>query len=215
MPVSGTEGPVATTSVSMNRHRPLVAAAAVSVVSCTVGAGRVSAHTESDFVAVPAGSETTLTLRPTHGCGESPTVEVRIRAPFEDAIAEPVEGWTEHAEPDDEGNTIVSWTGGELPPDEAGAFPITFRVPDEVGELLVFPAIQHCANDEELAWIDGDPESEYPAPRILVLDADAEPAASLEDVAEDAPGRDQLTAILDLDNPDGSVPDGSVPATTG
>ncbi len=68
-------------------------------------------------------------------------------------------------------------------------------------------------------WIDGDPESEFPAPRILVLDADAEPAESIDEVAEDAPGRDLLTAILDLDNPDGSVPDSSVPdsapATTG
>lgn len=195
----------------MNR-RHATAAAVFAASSAIAISGTAAAHTESDFVAVPAGSETTLTLRPTHGCGESPTVEVRIRAPFEDAVAEPVDGWTEQAEPDDDGNTIVSWTGGELPTDETGAFPITFTVPDTVGEVLVFPAIQRCENDEELAWIDGDPESEYPAPRILVLDADAEPAASLDEVADDAPGRDQLTAILDLDNPD-STPD-SAPSST-
>jgi hypothetical protein len=96
----------------------------------------------------------------------------------------------------------LTWSGGELPADEIGEFPITFTVPDTVGELLVFPAIQDCANGEELAWIDGDPESEYPAPRLLVLDADAEPAESIDDVAEDAPGRDLLTEVIeDVDNP--------------
>lgn len=209
---SGTDRTSATTSMGMNRRS--LFGTVVGLAAVAAGAGSAAAHTESDFVAVPAGSETTLTLRPTHGCGDSPTVEVRIRVPLEDAVAEPVDGWTEQAEPDDEGNTIVSWTGGELASDEHGEFPITFTAPDTVGELLVFPAIQHCANDEELAWIDGDPESEYPAPRILVLAADAEPAATLDDVADDAPGRDQLTAILDVDNPASSAPDSSPDSTT-
>jgi uncharacterized protein YcnI len=182
-------------------------------------AATASAHTDSDFVAVPAGSEATVRFKPTHGCGESPTVQVRVRAPLLDAEARPVDGWTESSEPDDEGNTVLTWSGGELPTDETGEFPITFIVPDTVGELLVFPAIQDCANDDELAWIDGDPESEYPAPRLLVLEAEAEPAEGLDDIADDAPGRELLTNVIeDIDNPNGVsaetvIPDNSGPPT--
>jgi uncharacterized protein YcnI len=185
-------------------RRSRVLFASVGALAVFSAATTASAHADSDFVAVPSGSEATVTFKPTHGCGESPTVRVRVRAPMLDAEAQPVDGWTETSEPDDEGHTILTWSGGELPADEIGEFPITFPVPDTVGELLVFPAIQDCANGEELAWIDGDPESEYPAPRLLVLDADAEPAESLDDVAEDAPGRDLLTEVIeDVDNPNG------------
>jgi uncharacterized protein YcnI len=195
--------------------RNVLVVALLSTAAVAVGSYRVSAHTDSDLVAVPAGSEATVTLKPTHGCGVSPTVEVRVRAPLEGAEAVAVDGWTETAEPDDEGNTILTWTGGMLPHDEQGEFPVTFAVPDDVGELLTFPAIQTCANGDELAWIDGDPDAEFPAPRLLILDADAEPAESIDDVPADAPGRDLLTEVLDLDNPMGSEPsDASVPAAS-
>lgn len=172
------------------------------------------AHTDADLVAVPAGTEATLNLKPTHGCDGSPTVEVAIRAPLTGAVAGEVEGWTASTTDDGEGNTVAEWTGGTLPADQEGAFPITFTAPDSVGELLVFPSIQVCENGEELAWIDGDPASEYPAPRLLVLPADAEPAASIDDVAPDAPGRDQLAAIVDVDNPaDDTAGDDATPTT--
>jgi uncharacterized protein YcnI len=166
------------------------------------------AHTDSSFVAVPAGGSATVVFAPTHGCADSPTVEVSVRAPVEGATAGPVDGWQQTATPDDEGNTILAWTGGVLPTDVTGAFPVTFTAPDTPGELLTFPAVQICENDEELAWIDGDPEGEYPAPRLLILPADVEPAATIADVPADAPGRDQLTAVADVDNPDHEHPPG-------
>ena len=159
-----------------------------------------SAHTETDLVAVPAGSEATVTLQPTHGCGDSPTVEVAIQAPVGGAVGGEVEGWTVEAVEAD-GKTEVTWSGGSLPSDQAGAFPVTFTAPNTPGELLVFPAIQVCENGEEMAWINGDPASDYPAPRVLVLDADAVPASAIDDVPADAPGRDQLTEIIDVDDP--------------
>lgn len=159
-------------------------------------------HTDSDVVAVPAGAEATVSFRPTHGCGEAPTIEVSVRAPVEGASAGPVEGWTQSATPDGEGNTILAWTGGLLPTDQAGAFPITFTAPDTPGELLTFPAVQMCEGDEELAWIGGDPAADYPAPRLLILPAGSAPAATLDDVPADAPGRGQLTQIVDVDNPE-------------
>lgn len=171
------------------------------VILAVAPAGPAIAHTESDLVAVPAGSESRVTLQPTHGCGESPTVVVRVRAPFPEAGAEAVDGWTATATPDGAGNTVLEWTGGVLPADQDGAFPVVFTAPDTPGVLLTFPAIQVCENGEELAWISGDPADEFPAPRVLVLPAGSEPAETIDDVPLDAPGRDQLVAIVDVDNP--------------
>ena len=183
-------------------------------VAFLVAGSPAEAHTDSDVVAVPAGSAATVTLQPTHGCGESPTVAVRIRAPFADAVAEPVDGWTVTATPDGAGNTVLEWSGGVLPADQTGAFPVGFTAPDTPGTLLTFPAIQICESGEELAWISGDPASEFPAPRILVLPAGAEPAATIDDVPPDAPGREQLVAIVDVDNPQGTPTTTAVPTTT-
>lgn len=96
---------------------------------------------------------------------------------------------------------MLEWTGGVLPADQVGAFPVTFTAPDTVGELLTFPSIQECENGEVLTWISGDPADEYPAPRILVLPPGSAPATTIDEVPADAPGRDQLTAIVDVDNP--------------
>ena len=115
--------------------------------------------------------------------------------------AEDVDGWSVSSTQDDQGRTVVEWTGGSLPPDQPGAFPIEFVAPDAVGELLTFPAVQTCANGEELPWISGDPASEFPAPRLLILAPGSQPAATIDDVPLDAPGRDQIIAVVDVDNP--------------
>ena len=39
---------------------------------------------------------------------------------------------------------------------------VTSQVPDTPGELLTFPSVRVCENGEELSWISGDPESEFP-----------------------------------------------------
>ncbi len=165
------------------------------------------AHTDSDVVAVPAGASATVTLEPTHGCDGSPTTGVAIQAPVGGATAGDVAGWTATATADGDDKTVLEWTGGSLPADATGAFPVTFTAPDTPGELLTFPSIQYCENGEELSWISGDPAAQYPAPRLLILPAGSEPAATLEDVPSDAPGRDQLAEIVDVD---GNEP----PATT-
>lgn len=161
----------------------------------------VRGHTVTDVVAVSSGSEATATFRPTHGCSGSPTLAVSVRTPMAGAVAQPVEGWSETSQPDDEDRTVLTWSDGVLPDDAEGAFPFVFAVPDRVGDLLLFPVIQTCENGQELSWVSGDPDAEYPAVRVLILAADADPAATIDDVPLDAPGRDQLEAVVDSDNP--------------
>ncbi len=177
-----------------------LAVAAATTVLVVAGGSAARAHTEADVVAVPTGTTATVTLEPTHGCDGSPTVSVLIRAPFPDAIAEDVDGWTATSTPDGDGNTVLEWAGGTLPADEHGAFPVEFTVAADPGTLLTFPAVQRCENGEELAWISGDPASDFPAPRLLVLPDGYELARTIDEVPLDAPGRDQLVAIVDVDN---------------
>lgn len=179
-------------------RRTPIAILAGTAMLLTTSVGVASAHTEADVVAVPAGSEATITLKPSHGCGTSPTIEVAIQAPVAGAVAEDVDGWTASSEADGD-KTVLEWTGGLLPADEVGEFPVRFTAPATPGELLLFPAIQYCEDGSTLEWLSGDPTSDYPAPRILVLPADHEAVSSIDDVAPDAPGRDKLAEIVDVD----------------
>ena len=176
-----------------------IAASVVLFGSVGLATPNAAAHTQSDVIAVPAGSEATVTLKPTHGCDGSPTTEVSIQAPVPGATAGVVSGWTETSTADPEGRTVLDWVDGSLPSDRTGEFPVTFQVPDTPGELLTFPSVQVCENGEELSWINGDPDSEYPAPRLLILPAGSAAATALAQVPEDVPGRDLLVQIVDVD----------------
>jgi uncharacterized protein YcnI len=193
--------------------RRSLASTSLAMLATFAASSSVDAHTDADLVAVPAGSQAVVTLKPTHGCAGSPTVEVRIRADVAGATAGEVVGWTATATDDGQGRTVITWTGGSLAADQEGAFPVQFTAPDSPGRLLLFPSVQLCENGEELAWIDGDPAGEFPAPRLLVLAASEEPAATIDDVPADAPGRDQLVAIVDVDNPAPSTTSMPPPAT--
>ncbi len=202
----------------MTTLRRRIAGALVVGATAVALPSMASAHTDTDVVAVPAGEPATVTLRPQHGCAGSPTIAVSVRAPVPDAVAEDVDGWTATSAPDGQGRTVLEWSGGSLPSDQPGAFPIEFVAPDTVGELLTFPAVQTCENGDELPWISGDPADEFPAPRLLILPPGSEPAATIDDVPLDAPGRDQITAVVDVDNPGSTTlpttPDSTGPAPT-
>jgi periplasmic copper chaperone A len=198
------------------RSRRLVIAIAAGLVA-VAPAAVASAHTETDVVAVPAGSTATVTFEPEHGCGDSPTIDMRVQSPVAGATAVERDGWTASSTPGANGATVLQWSGGSQPADEAGAFQVRFPVPDAVGTLLVFPAVQSCANGEQEAWIETGPDAESPAPQLLVLPAGATPAATLDDVPADAPGRDLLAAGLsgEADDDDsGAAPATPEPATT-
>lgn len=195
--------------------RRLASIVVIAAAAVTLSPGVASAHADADVVAVAAGEEATINFRPNHGCDGSPTIEVAVRVPVSGATGGDVEGWTSTAEPDGEGRTVVEWTGGSLPDDVTGAFPVTFEVPDTVGELLLFPAVQTCENGDEWSWLNGDPESDNPIPRLLVLAPGSPSAVSIDQVPQDAPGRELLTAVVDTTPTTTTTPGPSTSTTLG
>jgi periplasmic copper chaperone A len=197
----------------------IAAGVLVTAVAAIAPAAIASAHTETDVVAVPAGSTATVTFEPEHGCGDSPTVDMKVQAPLAGATALDKAGWKATSTAGATGNTVLEWSGGSQPAHEPGAFQVRFTVPDKVGTLLAFPAVQTCANGAQETWIETDPGAENPAPQLLVLAAGSQPAATVDDVPQDAPGRAQLATLVAADEAQdaaGTTTPGSTaaPATT-
>lgn len=156
-------------------HRPatrrLAAALGLAAGVVALTAGPAGAHIHTDPEQAPAGSTTTVGFEVEHGCEGSPTVEVSIEIPqgVNDASAEPLPGWSGSVE-----SGVARWTGGSLPDDSPGVFPLRMTLPSQPGPLP-FKMIQRCA-EGSLEWIEdtvaGQPEPEHPAPILEVTAAD-------------------------------------------
>ena len=129
------------------------------------------------------------TFRVPHGCGESPTVAVRVTIPPEVLIAKPMPkpGWRidlvyeqlrqpvrgEHNNEITGRMTEITWTGGKLPAEYFDEFSMMVFLPARVGPLY-FPTVQVC-EEGELRWVDVPPEGKtahdmsYPAPAVTLL----------------------------------------------
>ena len=117
----------------------------------------------------PAGWEgAVVTLLVPHGCGPSPTTEIRMKVPenVNMVLPEPKPGWTvkltkrKLETPKKVGNREITevqdeviWTDGSLTGDQAGLFNFVTNFPNKVGERVYFKTIQKCASGEE-RWVD-------------------------------------------------------------
>lgn len=144
------------------------------------------AHVTLERQEAAIGGSYKAVFRVPHGCGESPTVKIRVRIP-EGVIGVkpmPKAGWqleTVKAKYDKpykmyhstltEGVREVSWTG-RLPDDNYDEFVLSTYLTDDLkpGTVLYFPVVQDCEKGVH-RWI------EIP-----------EPGKSAGDLAEPAPG---------------------------
>lgn len=157
-----------------------------------------------------AGYQEYVTVVVPHGCGTSPTVEVRVKIPDGVIIAVPEQkaGWVTKitrrklSEPiiGEGGSRVsevvdeVSWSNGNLPMDQLGLFTVLVRTPDTPGRVLYFKTIQKCAQGEA-RWVDVIPDGEptwklwaRPAPSpFLVLKKAEQPqlGASMQQILEE------------------------------
>jgi uncharacterized protein YcnI len=130
----------------------------------------------------PEGAYTVLDVRvPNESEGENTTkVAVQFPEGFGDVSYQAVPGWNVEViheklkkpiQTDDgpvtEGVKEVIFSGGKLAPGQFQDFPLSVQIPGKAGEELTFKAVQ-TYEKEIVRWI-GAPESEHPAPQVLVL----------------------------------------------
>ena len=129
----------------------------------------------------PEGAYTVLDVRVPNESDSEDTTKVAVQFPegFGDVSYQPVPGWNVEVvhdklkkpiQTDDgpitEGVKEVIFSGGKLAPGEFQDFPLSVQIPGKAGDELTFKAVQ-TYEGEVVRWI-GAPESEHPAPQVLV-----------------------------------------------
>lgn len=153
---------------------------------------QAAAHATFAETEVVQNQTSRLTIRVPHGCGDEPTLRVRVQIPEGVISAQPMvkAGWdletvtgpyanahTVHGRTVTEGVREIIWSG-ELPDAFFDEFVFRARVTEEVpaGEMLYIPVVQKCANGAE-RWIEipgpGQTRAdlEDPAPGVMVVPA--------------------------------------------
>jgi periplasmic copper chaperone A len=170
----------------MFRHMLVAAAAALSLSVPTTDAG---AHVSLETREAPESSYYKAVLRVGHGCGESPTVRLRVRVPDGVTAVKPmpkpgwelgiVNGTLAKAVDDGHGKTVtegvveVTWTGRLLHA-HYDEFVMRMKLPSAAaGTVLYFPVVQECEQGVH-RWIEipepGKTAHDYkePAPGLML-----------------------------------------------
>ena len=148
-------------------HRNL--ARFVAVLGLFIVAQQARSHAVINEGEAVAGSFSFITLRITHGCGTSPTTQVRMKIPDGVLRVSPryEESWNVEKRmktlstpyKDEAGNLVtetvdeIVWSGGSLPDGSYGEFQVRALMPDEPGRTLWFKTIQNC-EEGTIRWIE-------------------------------------------------------------
>lgn len=180
--------------------RRLAVVAGIAALGVAAVAGPASAHVTINPGTAEAGSYARLDLRIPNESDKASTVKLELTLPAEHPFASvrtnPIPGWSVEQEKatlatplDVHGRQIteavskITWTAAD---EKAGIQPGQFLefglslgpVPDAVGTVLVFKAIQTYSDKTESAWIEDPPaaggaEPEKPAPTLKIVAAGA------------------------------------------
>lgn len=166
-------------------RRIAIAAAAALTLLLPAAA---QAHVTVQPSEAPAGGFTVLDVRVPNERDNANTTKVDVQFPpgFAEVSYQAVPGWSakvikeklaKPVQTDDgpvtEGVSEIIWSGGAIAPGQFQDFPLSVEIPDEAGKALTFKALQTYDNGEVVRWI-GPPESEEPAPQVMVTAAEEE-----------------------------------------
>ncbi|HEU4738166.1 MAG TPA: DUF1775 domain-containing protein [Solirubrobacterales bacterium] len=187
----------------------------IGVLALAVPAS-AGAHVRLLPAEAPAGGFTELEVSVPNESPDRATTKVEVRFPpgFGYVLYEPVAGWSVEVKRAKlvkpisvDGQTItdrisrVIWTaqsdGAKIEPDQLQAFPIGLQVPGQPGETLTFKALQTYEGGEVVRWT-GAPNSQSPAPQIVVTDGGQGSAAAGDQSAEGDSGNGLAIAALVL-----------------
>lgn len=180
-------------------------AALIGVLALAVPAG-AGAHVTLQPEEAPAGAFTVLEVNVPNESGDLATTRVEVRFPpgFSYVLHQPVAGWSVDVKRAGGQVSRVVWTArsdeAEIQPEQFEDFPIGLEVPGLPGDRLTFKALQTYEGGEVVRWA-GAPNSQAPAPQVVVADAGAgQPAAAEESrsAEEDSGGDGDGLAIAAL-----------------
>ncbi|MBE1875658.1 YcnI family protein [Myceligenerans pegani] len=202
------------------------------------GTTTASAHVGVTPSTTAAGAYSLLTFGVPHGCDGSATETVSIQMPEQIITVTPsvnpnwdVEKVMEELdEPIDDGHggeytervaEVVYTAKTPLPDDLRDAFELSLKLPEAVGETLVFPAVQEC-EEGETAWVQVPEEGEsadgldYPAPSFVLTAAegDGHGDATSDDMSEDEAGAENVAASSEAGTSGASGAAAGTPALT-
>ena len=159
-----------------------------AVAAALLGAPAASAHVTINPSKVPADSFARFDIRVPNEQEDADTTKVTVKLPEGLVFTsfQPKPGWTRTvttaklAQPvtSDDGTVTeriatVTWSGGKIGPGEFDEFGFSAKVPDSVGQVLVFPAVQTYSNGDVARWI-GSADADEPAPRVTLAAAESE-----------------------------------------
>jgi periplasmic copper chaperone A len=153
------------------------------------------AHVTLQPKEAPAGEFTVLDVRAPNERDDAATTKVAVQFPpgFIFASYQPVAGWSvevkmeklakpasSHGEQITEQVDQMTWTADSakagIQPGQFVDFPISVQIPGEAGDTLTFKALQTYDDGEVVRWI-GAPDSEKPAPEVVVTEGSEEHGA--------------------------------------
>lgn len=181
------------------RRLRLLAAAFVTLGAVAAFEAPALAHVEAHPDAVEAGTFPVLTFVVPNERKAAATVKVEVAlpedAPFAHVSVRSQPGWqsstttrplpaavTSHGTEVTDAVSVITWTGGSIPPGEFAEFAIEVGPVPENASRLTFGAIQTYSDGTEVRWIEpavpGEPEPEQPAPAVQVRPAGSGTAAA-------------------------------------
>jgi uncharacterized protein YcnI len=150
---------------------------AISVFLTLTTASVASAHVRVLPEEVPADSYEVLTIRvPTEK--DIPTTQVRVEVPagFTVLGVQPVPGW-DHEFEENAGNIeAITWSGGEIGPQEFQEFAVQARTPKDTGDFA-WNAFQTYEDGSVVEWT-GSEDAEEPASVVAVAEDGSTEASS-------------------------------------
>jgi uncharacterized protein YcnI len=198
-------------------------AAVAATTAAFAAPAAADAHTSIHPNVVPRGANATLTLHVPNEEDSASTTKVAVQIPpgFVEVTADPPPGWkyTSKTEklatpvqtddgPVDSQVTEVDFTGGRIPPEQFGQFPLAVAIPEDAPERLTFKVVQTYSDGKVSRWI-GSPTSESPAPTVatvaphgLLLDAagsETGPPATIPSVGGAAQRSATVTKVVKQD----------------
>jgi uncharacterized protein YcnI len=142
---------------------------AISVFLTLTTASVASAHVRVLPEEVPADSYEVLTVRvPTEK--DIPTTQVRVEVPegFTILGVQPVPGWDHEFEENGGVIEAITWSGGEIGPQEFQQFAVQAKTPKDTGEFA-WSAFQTYEDGSVVAWT-GSEDAEEPASVVTVAE---------------------------------------------